>query len=338
MDISSLQDLQLYIDNEIEESTELEYKSMIKVPNKIDRDKWKKELAKDVSAMANSNGGRIIYGIQEKCVDDRSIPGKLTPIAKSEMNKDTLAQLVYAHITPKIEGLSITTIEFDKDSNIFVVDIPQSTTVHQSRLTHLYYKRRNSSVYEMEDYEIRDAMNRQKFPKIDIGFSLIKIKEVTTHVEGLPILGRQRTEREETIIKYKLKYEFRNIGSIYAKYCYACIDIPEAIVADKDKVNNGFLRITEDNTIRDVVAYNGISKQYGPARYDPILPTLKLNIGSTELIFPKDVDIRDLRIHYEVFADNAAPNIKDIMLSEIARYEETEYYRHDPLNPCIGIR
>lgn len=35
MDISSLQDLQLYIDNEIEESTELEYKSMIKVPNKI---------------------------------------------------------------------------------------------------------------------------------------------------------------------------------------------------------------------------------------------------------------------------------------------------------------
>ena len=50
------------------------------------------------------------------------------------------------------------------------------------------------------------------------------------------------------------------------------------------------------------------------------------------------IDIRDLRIHYEVFADNAAPNIKDIMLSEIARYEETEYYRHDPLNPCIGIR
>ena len=107
MDISSLQDLQLYIDNEIEESTELEYKSMIKVPNKIDRDKWKKELAKDVSDMANSNGGRIIYGIQEKCADDRSIPGKLTPIAKSEMDKDTLAQLVYAHITPKIEGLSI---------------------------------------------------------------------------------------------------------------------------------------------------------------------------------------------------------------------------------------
>ena len=57
MDVpKTLEDIQDLITNEVEESTELEYKSMVKVNN------WKSELAKDVSAMANANGGIIIYG------------------------------------------------------------------------------------------------------------------------------------------------------------------------------------------------------------------------------------------------------------------------------------
>jgi predicted HTH transcriptional regulator len=50
------------IENEIEESLTLEYKSA----EALDRtDFKKKEITKDVSAMANSAGGTIIYGIFE---------------------------------------------------------------------------------------------------------------------------------------------------------------------------------------------------------------------------------------------------------------------------------
>lgn len=64
LEIKTIADLQKLIQDEIEESTVLEYKSSFAIQNK----KWKEELAKDVSALANSNGGNIIFGIREKNV------------------------------------------------------------------------------------------------------------------------------------------------------------------------------------------------------------------------------------------------------------------------------
>lgn len=64
MKIKSIEDINFLIDNSAEESTELEYKrSFAKSNNNKD---WKKELAKDVGAMANSNRGVIVYGLKEK--------------------------------------------------------------------------------------------------------------------------------------------------------------------------------------------------------------------------------------------------------------------------------
>lgn len=50
LEIKTIADLQRLIQDEIEESTVLEYKSSFAIQNK----KWKEELAKDVSALANS--------------------------------------------------------------------------------------------------------------------------------------------------------------------------------------------------------------------------------------------------------------------------------------------
>lgn len=61
--------MQKLIQDEIEESTVLEYKSSFAIQNK----KWKEELAKDVSALANSNGGNIIFGIREKNVMEETL-------------------------------------------------------------------------------------------------------------------------------------------------------------------------------------------------------------------------------------------------------------------------
>ena len=43
--------------------------------------------------------------------------------------------------------------------------VPQSYTAHQAR-DHAYYRRHNFNVLPMEDYELRDVMNRRKRPKI----------------------------------------------------------------------------------------------------------------------------------------------------------------------------
>lgn len=56
----SVDDLQAMIDGQVQESLHLDYKSSPALSMKS-RD----EIAKDVSAMANSDGGLIVYGVEE---------------------------------------------------------------------------------------------------------------------------------------------------------------------------------------------------------------------------------------------------------------------------------
>lgn len=55
----------------------------------------------------------------------------------------------------------------------------------------MYHKRRNATVDVMEDYEIRDVMNRSKTPIIDLDFELVKttVKVITKDYSSLLTLG-----------------------------------------------------------------------------------------------------------------------------------------------------
>ncbi len=70
--------LQQMIDDEIEESLTLDYKES---PALSKTDGKKKEITKDVSAMENSAGGRIIYGVKEYDNQDKEhLPEKIDPL------------------------------------------------------------------------------------------------------------------------------------------------------------------------------------------------------------------------------------------------------------------
>lgn len=289
MAYNTIEQLQFLIDNRINESTTLEYKSSFAKQKK----EWKEELAKDVSAMANSNGGTIIYGIREKNgANGHSIPEKLIAIPNSEMSKDQLSQLLSSNIQPVIEGLEITYIPQDDSSGFYIINVPKSNTAHQNRLTHVYYQRRNATVEAMEDYAIRDIMNRAKTPIIDIEFELL-ISPSSTKTQ----------ERNFTLI-------FRpvNNGEVYVKYLNYFVYIPEELVElnNDDDVDNGYLEIYDDNTIRDLVGFDGRQKKYGPSRYDPILPGLCGRKHKRKITLPEKIDFNSIpQIKYEIHADNA---------------------------------
>src|SRR5207245_5939253 len=83
-----------------DESLTLEFKACDSLRNK----KWREELAKDVSAFANSAGGTIVYGIKEN---------KLTHEAEEidegydpkQINKETLQRVIDSRIHRRIEGI-----------------------------------------------------------------------------------------------------------------------------------------------------------------------------------------------------------------------------------------
>ena len=68
----------------------------------------KKEIAKDVSAFANSDGGTIIYGVSEYNDAERShLPEQISPINRVEYTKEWLEHVINSNISPKINSLKI---------------------------------------------------------------------------------------------------------------------------------------------------------------------------------------------------------------------------------------
>lgn len=128
------------------------------------------ELCKDVSAFANSAGGRLIYGIPEQ----KQVPQPLdTGVDKTVITPEWIEQVLNSNVQPRIEGLQIKQISANTGDNqvFYVIDVPQATAraPHQA-LDKKYYKRFNFQSVAMEDYEIRDALRRATTPALRLQF------------------------------------------------------------------------------------------------------------------------------------------------------------------------
>ena len=225
--------IQRYIDEGIEESLTIEYKSgeaLIKVNGRA------KEIAKDVSAMANSAGGVIIYGISEEETGPlRYRPVALSPVNRRECSKETLEQIISSNIQPRISGIKIFTIPLQSDPPhvIYAVSIPQSDTVHQVTSTKRYYKRFNFESVPMEDYEIRDILNRAAHPDLE------------------PRVGYVEVERDEHGFVWSVPIFAKNYSMAVAKDTSITVE---------------FLDATPDNYLRAEKFV--VKTQPQPSRYD----------------------------------------------------------------------
>lgn len=155
--------LKALIDNRIPESLGMEYKSALALARK---DKNTSEISKDVSAMANSSGGTIIYGLKE----DGNYASEIDPVDGEVCTKERLEQLIISNIKPRIE-CEIYPVNDPAWGNkfVYVTEIKQSHTAHQAS-DNKYYKRFNFSSVPMEDYEVKDIVNRYKKPDCEVVF------------------------------------------------------------------------------------------------------------------------------------------------------------------------
>ena len=171
------QDLQELIDKQISESLSLEYKQSID----ISKPKDKKELCKDVSAMANAFGGKIIYGLEEsKQKDAGSIPVALTPI-KDHNLKESMQQVITDGILPRMD-FQIHSFESSQNPGYeyVIIDIPQ--TMRGPHFVCLdrenrFYKRRDFEAKPMDQREIEDAYRNFFFQEMKMNNLYDQIKK-----------------------------------------------------------------------------------------------------------------------------------------------------------------
>lgn len=200
--------IQQYIDNKVEESTTLEYKSA----GALDISK-KKDIAKDVSAMANATGGIIVYGVSE----EKHLPQEITPINRTQFTREWLDQVITHNIRPLINGITIhpVSIGTEPEHVVYVVEIPQSTTAHQvtAEKDYRYYERSNFVNNPMEDYRIRDVMNRAALLDAEVAFQLIRGFSYTNPSYYVHTLkATVMNTGLKTINHFKLRFTFPYIG------------------------------------------------------------------------------------------------------------------------------
>jgi hypothetical protein len=104
-------------DANLDESDDLDWKEQLPQPPRDGR--WN-ELAKDVAAMANTRGGLLIYGVQDKTT-------QLVGIDPGEVNAQQYAQWVRNHVQPYLPDLTFTTLTSpDGATSVLVIDVPAS--------------------------------------------------------------------------------------------------------------------------------------------------------------------------------------------------------------------
>ncbi len=99
----------------LEESDDLDWKEMLPQPPRDGR--WN-EFAKDVAAMANTRGGLIIFGVQDKTT-------ALTGIDPEQVNRQQYAQWIRNHVQPYLPDLDIFELT-DGTKTVLIVDVPAS--------------------------------------------------------------------------------------------------------------------------------------------------------------------------------------------------------------------
>jgi len=161
--LSTLNDIQALIDSAMRESEVLEYKTATTVFSDND----KREVAKDVSAMANSLGGVIIYGVSANPTD-KTLPQAIEPIEKK--NIETLDRVLNAQVRPPIHGLRRKLIPADQPQ-ILVIDIPPSEDPpHQTLYEKRYYRRSGAECLAMEHDLVALKFGRKLGAVLDLVF------------------------------------------------------------------------------------------------------------------------------------------------------------------------
>ena len=135
----------------------------------------------------------------------------------------------------------------------------------------------------MEDYEIRDVMNRRVHPDVILDFEIKLITQQELYwiqptfnpLYQAPVPAQPQIV-QKTILA--LNCMPKNIGTVVAEHVHYFIKLPSDLVApgqqfDVVDVRDGFAKVRRENIYCDILeGSTPLNVKYGPPRIVPILP------------------------------------------------------------------
>jgi hypothetical protein len=131
----------------VPESARIEYK----VNLKMNTDKEKRELCKDIGALANSQGGYLFFGIAET----NGIPTSISGIQFDDAAKQQLFQILTSGISPRVQNLFDREVALYNGLKVLILKIEPDRYLHQVKYDdNRYYKRTGTITIAMESSDV----------------------------------------------------------------------------------------------------------------------------------------------------------------------------------------
>lgn len=284
------------------EGPKLDFKQHIE----IDTDSGRKELAKDICAIANSRGGRgyLVIGIEDKTK-------KVLGIEDLELNEEKIQQIISSRIEPPVP-ISLEFLEFDKKkiAIINIYDGPQKP--YQMRDNGAFYIRRGSTNDTMRKQEIISALQESlslnielcPIPRSDISCIEESIVDKYFISQGIQIDDENRTElMESASIIYMDKDSGKYMVTLGGLLIFSKINnvyIPHNMIRITNRINKSL-----DETIiiqGDLLSMLDKSEDILNNILPKLYPTEALNEGIRNAILYRDYTVFYKGI--EVIIDN----------------------------------
>jgi predicted HTH transcriptional regulator len=160
----------------------------LKLPG-VKEDDVLNELAKQLSAISNTGGGRVVYGITNNGVVDAG--GVALSVKGRQSTKEWLADVIPKLTEFEIVGFNVYEILPNSGTSgiatgkaLFVVDIPDSDRApHQSKRDSKYYVRLAGKSHPAAHRLIEDIRNRQKHPLLGVSAIQLQIADLPVSIE-----------------------------------------------------------------------------------------------------------------------------------------------------------
>lgn len=165
------EDIDKIIDLGLPENESIEFKKALSTANG-QPDNWmegkskvgkfaKEKLIKEIIAFANTDGGYLFVGIDEKISKEGvSKASKIVQIPRVELLAEKFKMYIRDHIEPRLNNVQCIGIKTDADGNgVLLIFVEKSNNApHRSILDNQCYLRRNDRSEKMKMREIRDLI------------------------------------------------------------------------------------------------------------------------------------------------------------------------------------
>ena len=271
LDLKAKADLQRLVDEGFDEGLTLEYKAS---PALSREGKAPDEMCKDVSAMANSAGGQIIYGI----VEDKKThkPSHIDDgVSDPKLTGEWIEQTLNSKVQPRMQGIVIQRLTLAEGHYSYVISVPPTRTGPHQAPDQKYYRRFNLQAVPMYDYEVRDVMKRSSTPVLTTVLSML--------TGGLPPGGLP----DGYILPLKIDFRVYNTSEQPADYAVLSVHLSTAATVS---FAEGFSDHREYHAMEDDT-YQVLRSEIGLPRGTPIFKGNDVYAGTIYISFSKHLEL-----------------------------------------------